>query len=108
VCAETDTQRYATSKFERIDSESLARLDAGVAAIESKNVKFDGWATPGANLHAATLDQARTVARRAERRMIGLATHGRNLRPLLFQYINRLSDLLWLLARDAENPPSGR
>jgi cob(I)alamin adenosyltransferase len=40
--------------------------------------------------------------------MIGLATHGRNLRPLLFQYINRLSDLLWLLARDAENPPSGR
>ncbi|MFT3831245.1 MAG: cob(I)yrinic acid a,c-diamide adenosyltransferase [Opitutaceae bacterium] len=103
VCAESDLERYAKSKFEKIDDASLAKLDAGVAAIEARNVKFDGWATPGANPHAAALDHARTIARRAERRMIGLAAHGRTLRPLLLQYINRLSDLLWLLAREAEN-----
>jgi len=103
VCAESDLDRYAKSKFEKIDETSLARLDAGVAAIEAKNVKFDGWATPGANLHAAALDHARTIARRAERRMFGLAAHGRTLRPLLLQYINRLSDLLWLMAREAES-----
>ncbi len=103
VCAETDLERYAKSKFEKIDDAALARLDAGVETVEAKNVKFDGWATPGANLHAAALDQARSIARRAERRMIALAQHGRTLRPLLLQYINRLSDLLWLLARDAEN-----
>ena len=80
----------------------MARLDAGVAAIEARNVRFDGWATPGANAHAAALDQARTIARRAERRLIGLAAHGRNVRPLLRQYVNRLSDLLWLMARQAE------
>ena len=103
VCAETDLERYAKSKFEKIDEAALARLAAGVAAIEAKNVKFDGWATPGANLHAAALDHARTIARRAERRMFALAAHGRTLRPLLLQYINRLSDLLWLMAREAEN-----
>lgn len=103
VCAETDLERYAKSKFEKIDEAALARLDTGVAAIEAKNVKFDGWATPGANPHAASLDQARTIARRAERRMIALAHHGRTLRPLLLQYINRLSDLLWLMAREAES-----
>ena len=103
VCAQSDIERYEKSKFEKLDEAALARLDAGVAAIEAQNVKFDGWATPGANLHAATLDQARTIARRAERRMIALAHQGRTLRPLLLQYINRLSDLLWLMARQAES-----
>ncbi len=103
VCAESDLERYRNSKFEKIDEAALARLDAEVAAIEAKNVKFDGWATPGANLRAAHLDHARTVARRAERRMIGLAQQGRPLSLLLQQYINRLSDLLWLMAREAEN-----
>jgi cob(I)alamin adenosyltransferase len=102
-CAEPDTARFAASKFARIDDAALARLDAEVAAVEARQPKFDGWATPGANLPASALDLARTAARRAERRMIGLASHGRNLRPLLIQYINRLSDLLWLMAREAES-----
>lgn len=103
ACSEADVARYAESKFEKIDESRLARIDAGVAAIEAKNVRFDGWATPGANPHAAALDIARTAARRAERRLIGLAQHGLVLRPLLLQYVNRVSDLLWLMAREAEN-----
>jgi len=103
VCAETDLPRYREAKFEKIDEAKLARLDAGVAALEAKNVRFDGWATPGANPPAAALEQARTIARRAERRMVALAAHGRVLRPLLLHYVNRLSDLLWLMAREAEN-----
>ena len=102
-CAEADAARHATSTFARIDEAALARVDAAVAVIEARQPKFDGWATPGANLHAAALDLARTAARRAERRLVGLATHGRHLRPLLLQYVNRVSDLLWLLAREAEN-----
>lgn len=102
-CAESDVVRFASSKFPKIDDAALARLDAEVAVIESRQPKFDGWATPGANLHASALDLARTAARRAERRLVGLATHGRKLRPLLLQYVNRLSDLLWLMAREAES-----
>jgi cob(I)alamin adenosyltransferase len=103
ACSEADLARYAASKFEKIDESRLARIDAGVAALEAQNIRFDGWATPGANAHAAALDVARTTARRAERRLIALAHHGRVVRPLLLQYLNRVSDLLWLMARQAEN-----
>lgn len=103
ACAESDAARHAASKFSRIDEAALARIDAVVAAIEGRQPKFDGWATPGANLHAAALDLARTAARRAERRLVGLAAHGKTVRPLLVQYLNRVSDMLWLLAREAEN-----
>lgn len=102
-CAEADVARYAASKFAKVGEAELARLDAAIAALEARSLKFDGWATPGANPHAAALDVARTTARRAERRLTGLAAHGRNPRPLLLQYVNRLSDLLWLMARAAEN-----
>lgn len=102
ACAETDAARYADSKFPKLTDADLARIDAGVAALEAQNIRFDGWATPGANLHAAALDLARTTARRAERRLVGLPAHGRTVRPLLGHYINRVSDLLWLLARQAE------
>lgn len=103
ACAESDAGRYAGSKFAKIDEAALARIDAAVAAVEARQPKFDGWATPGANLHAAALDLARTAARRAERRVSGLSAHGKNVRPLLLQYLNRVSDLLWLLARVAES-----
>src|SRR5262249_33220337 len=77
ACAETDAERYARSSFPKVDDSTLARLDAAVAAIEAQNVRFEGWATPGANLHAAALDLARATARRAERRLVGLAETGR-------------------------------
>lgn len=102
ACAEANAARYDESKFAKIDEVALARLDAAVAKIEAGSPKFDGWATPGANMHAAALDLARTAARRAERRLIALPKEGRSVRPVLIQYINRLSDLLWLMAREAE------
>ena len=45
---------------------------------------------------------ARTAARRAERQLITLPKQGRSVRPVLLQYLNRLSDLLWLMGREAE------
>lgn len=102
ACAESDATRYAESKFAKIDEAALTRIDAAVAAIEGRQPKFDGWATPGANLHAAALDLARTAARRAERRLVALPAQGRSVRPILLQYLNRVSDMLWLLAREAE------
>lgn len=102
ACAESDTTRYAKSKFEKITAADLARLDAGVEALEARGLKFDGWATPGANARAAAFDLARVAARRAERRIVALPATGRRVRPEIQQFVNRLSDLLWLLAREAE------
>ncbi len=102
VCAPADAARFAESSFSRLAEADLARIDAAVAAIEAKQVSFAGWATPGATPAAAAFDWARGVARRAERRVIALSRHGQAVRPLLLQYLNRASDLLWLMARDAE------
>src|SRR5207342_1618210 len=49
VCAETDTARYAASSFAKIAESDLARLDATIAELEGRGLKFDGWATPGGN-----------------------------------------------------------
>jgi cob(I)alamin adenosyltransferase len=102
ACAETDAPRYAASKFEKLSGEDVRRLDQAVALLESRGLKFDGWATPGANPRAAAFDLARTTARRAERRLTSLPGCGKTVRPELREFINRLSDLLWLLARSAE------
>jgi len=99
ACAETDAPRHASSQFVRLGEVELSRIDTAVRTIEARQPKFDGWATPGANLHAAALDLARTSARRAERQLVGLTGQGRTVRPVLLQYMNRVSDLLWLLAR---------
>lgn len=108
ACAEGDADRYAGSKFPRIDDAALARVDQRVTELESRGLRFDGWATPGANAGAAALDVARATARRAERRLHALPSHGRNVRPVVARYANRVADLLWLLARAAESDrPAG-
>jgi cob(I)alamin adenosyltransferase len=102
ACAESDAGRYAASRFTKVGAADLARLDAAVAALEEAQPPPSGWATPGATTPAAALDMARTLARRAERRLVALPRHGKTVRPLLLQYLNRVSDLLWLMARAAE------
>lgn len=102
ACAESDAGRYIASKFAKLSPADLSRIDAAVAALEAQNLRFDGWATPGANLPAAALDVARTLARRAERELVGLTRRGRTVRPVIGQYVNRIADLLWLMAREAE------
>lgn len=102
ACAEADVERYLASKFSKVGDHELARIDAAVAQLEATDLRFEGWATPGKNSAAAALDVARTVARRAERQLVGLRDSGRTLRPVCLKYVNRVADLLWLMARDAE------
>ncbi len=105
ACAEEDAAGHQKSRFALLREEDLQRLDGFLAALESKGLRLDGWATPGANPAALAFDRARVAARRAERRLAALPAQGRNVRPLLLQWTNRLSDLLWLLAREAESAP---
>jgi cob(I)alamin adenosyltransferase len=102
ACDGADLVRYRESKFPKLDEASLARVDAAAAALESRGLRFDGWATPGATPLAAAYDNARTTARRCERRLVSLSNQGREVGALTMAYLNRVSDLLWLLAREAE------
>lgn len=105
ACADEDAASHARSRFARLREGDLRRLDESLAALESRGLKAEGWATPGANPTALAFDRARVAARRAERRLASLRRHGRKVRPLLLKWTNRLSDLLWMLAREAESGP---
>lgn len=102
ACAESDLGRYAASQFAQLAAADVEPLDREIAALEHRGLKFDGWATPGTNALSTAFDVARVAARRAERRLSALPESGRTVRPAIRQFVNRLSDLLWLLAREAE------
>ncbi len=102
AAADADAERYQQSRFDKLTPDGLARLDGWIAALEARQLPFDGWATPGRTLPAAALDLARVAARRAERHLVAMQGAGAPVRELLLQYLNRASDLLWLLARAAE------
>jgi len=105
ACAESDAERYADSTFAKVTEAHLALLDATIADLEGRGLSFAGWATPGATPLAVAWDRARVAARRAERRIAALPAAGRRLRPVTLHWTNRLSDVLWLMARAAENGP---
>lgn len=99
--AAEDLPRYVADGFQRISSEQTGKLDRQVAEIEGRLVPPRGWAMPGDSPLAAALDWARVVCRRAERRVSELAQRGELRNPEIMVYLNRLADLLWLLAREA-------
>lgn len=104
-----DLDRYLKDGFTLVTPAMTAKLDALVKDIEDQKVSFKGWATPGALPEAAALDMARTICRRAERRVCDLRDTGELRNDEILIFSNRLSDLLWLLARWVEaqcQPPA--
>jgi len=97
-----DLPRYQKDGYSFVTNELTAKLDVWVKEIESAKANKKGWAMPGGNLHAAHLDLARTVCRRAERNVCRLQESNELRNPEIIVFLNRLSDLMWLLARCAE------
>ncbi len=98
----SDLERYSKDGFSRVTPELSAKLDVWVREIEARNPSFKGWATPGATVHAAALDVARTTCRRSERKVCALQEANELANSEIIIFLNRLSDLLWLMAREAE------
>jgi cob(I)alamin adenosyltransferase len=97
-----DLARYVRDGHAFVTPGMSARLDALVREMEAQKISFKGWATPGATVNAAALDVARTVCRRAERRVFDLSQSGQLTNAEVGVYLNRLSDVLWLMARWSE------
>ena len=74
-------------------------LEAHVHRIEKMPGILGDWSLPGELPDAAALDVARTVCRRAERLATQLLDAKQLADPAVVAYLNRLSDLLWLLGR---------
>jgi cob(I)alamin adenosyltransferase len=100
------THRVASKKAKTaIPSARIRRLEKAIDAREAKTPPLRHFVLPGGSRPAAFLHLARTVCRRAERSLVSLAREA-PLDPRLLVYLNRLSDLLFVLAR-YENHRSG-
>jgi len=97
-----DAARHQKDGYQVVTAAMVEPLDRLIREIEAQNVSFKGWATPGASVASATLDVARTVCRRAERKVVGLMECGDLANREIIIFLNRLSDLLWLMARWVE------
>jgi cob(I)alamin adenosyltransferase len=88
----------------RVTEEYVTRLESACDEFNARLAKLDSFILPGGTPAAAYLHVARTVARRAERSAWALLeAEGDRSNPLTAKYLNRLSDLLFILAR-ATNP----
>ena len=99
-----DLDRYQKDGFQLTTSAMVDRLTAVVTDLEKNKLgQFKGWAVPGNSLNGAALDLARTVCRRAERQVAALIEGNEKFNREILRYLNRLSDVCWLLARYAEH-----
>ncbi len=98
---EDDHQKYADKGYSGIETSDVEWLEETISEAEDeKGIRFKGWARPGKEgaLASAYLDLARTVCRRSERACWAVDDDALQTARL---FLNRLSDSLWLVAREA-------
>jgi cob(I)alamin adenosyltransferase len=93
-----------------VTEEMSARLEDRIDELVRAHPLPNAFIVPGANPASAALDVARSVIRRAERRVVELRDSGAEVNQAALRYLNRLSDLLFVLARVAagETEPASR
>jgi len=74
-------------------------LEESIAEVEATVTLPPQFVIAGDTVSGAALDVARTVVRRAERQAVGLDAAGHGLNPEILRYLNRLSTLLFIIAR---------
>ncbi|RLT49133.1 MAG: cob(I)yrinic acid a,c-diamide adenosyltransferase [Candidatus Limnocylindrus sp. ZSMar2m-chloro-G89] len=106
VGAELATNPDAWSRLEdgrtKVSPKMLARINALLATTEAAIVFPKDFVIPGSSKASSAIELARTIIRRAERWCVTLGREGLLPGEHLLAYLNRLADLLWLLARQAE------
>jgi cob(I)alamin adenosyltransferase len=101
--APSDHERYTRDGFRLTTTEMVDRITSVVFDLEKdKSLYPKDWVVPGGMPVSAALDFARTVCRRAERQIATFGGAQKDLNPEILRYLNRLSDLCWVLARYAE------
>ena len=82
-----------------VTPEMAERLETRIDELVVTHPLPNAFVVPGANAVSALLDVARSVIRRAERRVVELRDSGAEANDAVLRYLNRLSDLLFVLAR---------
>jgi cob(I)alamin adenosyltransferase len=105
-----DARKRLEPEVSLVTDTMVARLEHRIDDLVERRPLPDAFVVPGANPASAALDVARSVVRRAERQVVALGSAGRAANPEVRRYLNRLSDLLFVLARweAGANEPASR
>ena len=110
VGAELATTPEAWDRLEdgrtRVSAAMVSEIETLLVDTESSITMPTEFVVPGETVTSAALELARTILRRAERRAVTLRRAGMVPGEYLVPYLNRLADLLWVLARAAEQAES--
>lgn len=110
VGAELATNPDAWNRLEdgrtRVSAAMVAEIEVLLVDTEASIAMPTEFVVPGETVTSAALELARTILRRAERRAVALRRDGMVPGENLVPYLNRLADLLWVLARAAEQAES--
>jgi cob(I)alamin adenosyltransferase len=104
----TDPGKYELFKqhFKPVTQEMVDHLEKTIDSLEEEFEMPKVFVLPGGSPASSAIDMARTIIRTAERRVVALAEAGKLTNELILNYMNRLGDLLFVLARyqDRELP----
>ncbi len=87
----------------RVEMAQAERLEGEIDRLNARLDPLDSFVLPGGSEASARLHVARTITRRAERRVVALKSAGEPVSDAVAIYLNRLSDLLFVAARVAND-----
>ncbi|MGA9775446.1 MAG: cob(I)yrinic acid a,c-diamide adenosyltransferase [Candidatus Dormiibacterota bacterium] len=102
LATDPDERAKLEKHFPVLGAGAADKLEERVHHLEAEVGLPPGFVLPGGTPGAAALDLARSLTRRAERRAVTLQRAGQLGNPEVVRYLNRLSDLLFMLARQEE------
>ena len=105
--AELGTNPKSRKTFAKVSAKDVRRLETVTGELEDSVTMPEGFVLPGSTPASGALDLARAIIRRAERRALALEGLGGVANPQVLRWLNRLSLMLFVLARYEENR-SGR
>ena len=97
-----EKRQKLTDGVTRVTPEMITSLEREIDALEAKHPMPVEFVLPGESMTGAALDMARSIVRRAERRTVQLANEGGLPDSQVVPYLNRLADLLFVMARAAD------
>ena len=97
----TDASQYANLEkhFSVVTQEMVDRLESLIDELNGQMTLPNAFIIPGATPASGAIDLARSILRRAERRVVALKEQGLLQNPALLRYLNRVADLAFVMAR---------
>ena len=102
LATHTDRRDRLTDAVSRVTAPMVEALEREIDSLEELVEQPKEFILPGESMTGAALDMARTIVRRAERRSVALAEAGELPDSQVVPYLNRLADLLFVMARVAD------